>query len=53
MCMPLLAVPQHAQVPRCPQWTLSSVAVVVVCCVVVPTVCHCLCAVVIWLSVLS
>jgi hypothetical protein len=34
MCMPLLAVPRHAQVPHCPQWTLSSVVVVVVCCVV-------------------
>jgi hypothetical protein len=41
MCMPLLAVPRHAQVPQCPQWTLSSVVLVFVCCVVVPNICHC------------
>jgi hypothetical protein len=37
--------------PRCPQWTLSSVVLVVVYCVVVPNVCYCLCAVDVWLSV--
>jgi hypothetical protein len=53
MCMPLLAVLRHAQVPRCPQWTLSttsSFVPIVVCCVVVPDACHCLHAVDLCLS---
>jgi hypothetical protein len=45
MCMPLLSVPRHEQVPRCPQWTMSSFVLVFVCCVVVPNVFLCLCAV--------
>jgi hypothetical protein len=53
MCMPLLSVPRHEQVPRCPQWTMSNFVLVFVCCVVVPSVCLCLCAVDIQLSVLS
>jgi hypothetical protein len=52
MCMPLLALSRHAHVPVCPKWTLSGLAFVVVCCVVVPDGCHCLYAVDLWLSVL-
>jgi hypothetical protein len=37
--------------PRCPQWTLSSVVLVAVYCVLVPNACYCLCAVDVWLSV--
>jgi hypothetical protein len=53
MSIPLVVVLRHAQVTWCPQWTVISAVLVVVCYVVVPNVCHCLCAVDTWLDVRS